>query len=298
VSNEPRFFKAEVARVEQVAAKTRDVTVLAEVSRELVPLVHAYKQIGQRGLARKPAAKASARGVEVPLSSAPPPIEVYEESLDRLRGDIASSDAKVALEPISTKHEVTLHANAAKHRLVYDLQPGDEIELGAFQGAGMSFRPIQFIFGYPTVLIAAAGDGVASAKALIECGASDRGLCFHMRESVHLYQREDPDGSLRYEDRHAHWADEFHVDVRRVAKGRTSGLQEAFDADDLVYDPDATAAIVFDGGDPGFRMAALKLFEEAGVGEAVTVSATKDGDAIFLENLAVTDDEKRKQGIA
>eukprot|EP00793_Prasinoderma_coloniale_P003697 PRCOL_00003073-RA len=264
----PRYFEAEVVRVEQVTKSVRDVTVLAEVSRELVPLTQAYKQ-------------------------------VYEESLDRLRGDIAASDSKVQLEPVSTLTEVTLRVDSARHRALYGLEPGDKVETGPFAGMGMSFRPMQFIFGYPTVLICANGEGISSAKALIECGASDRGLCFHMREAVRLYQREEQDGSLAYADRHANWANAYHVDVHPVKRaGGAHALQDAFDADDLEYDPDATAAIVFDGGDPGFKMSALKMLNDAGVNPDVIVQATKDGDAIFLENHAVTDDEKRRKGIA
>lgn len=252
----PRYFEAEVVRVEQVTKSVRDVTVLAEVSRELVPLTQAYKQVGQRATVR--AAGANGAGAQVPISSAPPPVEVYEESLDRLRGDIAASDSKVQLEPVSTLTEVTLRVDSARHRALYGLEPGDKVETGPFAGMGMSFRPMQFIFGYPTVLICANGEGISSAKALIECGASDRGLCFHMREAVRLYQREEQDGSLAYADRHANWANAYHVDVHPVKRaGGAHALQDAFDADDLEYDPDATAAIVFDGGDPGFKVRAM-----------------------------------------
>lgn len=45
-------------------------------------------------------------------------------------------------------------------------------------------------------------------------------------------------------------------------------------------------------------MSALKMLNDAGVNPDVIVQATKDGDAIFLENHAVTDDEKRRKGIA
>ena len=46
------------------------------------------------------------------------------------------------------------------------------------------------------------------------------------------------------------------------------------------------------------QMSALKMLADAGVNPDVIVQATKDGDAIFLENHAVTDDEKRRKGIA
>ena len=58
------------------------------------------------------------------------------------------------------------------------------------QGSGLDLRgPIQSFFAYPTLIIFCEGQGIATAKALIEATSNSGGLLFNMRSEVRMYYR-------------------------------------------------------------------------------------------------------------
>ena len=58
------------------------------------------------------------------------------------------------------------------------------------QGSGLDLRgPIQSLFAYPTLIIFCEGQGIATAKALIEATSNTGGLLFNLRSEVRMYYR-------------------------------------------------------------------------------------------------------------
>jgi hypothetical protein len=106
------------------------------------------------------------------------------------------------------------------------------------------------------VLLFASGAGIAAAKALIECTTMG-GLTLAQREDARLYYSAPVDAELAFTDKYAAW-EARGVKVRPAvltpAAGSTytpGGVREAFDADDVMYDPALTAAVIF--GDAEFE---------------------------------------------
>ena len=132
---------------------------------------------------------------------------------------------------------------------------------------------------YPVVLLFASGKGIATAKALIECTTMG-GLTFTAREDARLYYSAPIDAELAFVDRYADW-EARGVKVRPAvltpAAGSpyvSGGVREAFDADDVMYDPALTAAIVL--GDEAFEAEVLELLEDAGVPREHTVLGSSE----------------------
>jgi hypothetical protein len=111
------------------------------------------------------------------------------------------------------------------------------------------------------VLLFASGAGIAAAKALIECTTMG-GLTLAQREDARLYYSAPVDAELAFADKYAAW-EARGVKVRPAvltpAAGSTytpGGVREAFDADDVMYDPALTAAVIF--GDAEFEKEARR----------------------------------------
>lgn len=72
---------------------------------------------------------------------------------------------------------------------VYSLCRTD-IVFNSLQGAGMDLRgPILAMYQFPTIVIFCEGQGIATAKALLETQPSEGGLNFPYREDVRMYYR-------------------------------------------------------------------------------------------------------------
>ncbi|GJP86331.1 hypothetical protein CLOP_g16366 [Closterium sp. NIES-67] len=259
------FNVATVTAVEDVAPGVRVVTVNAEISREFIPIDKAYTKPGQTVLARLPEGEA----VSTYVSSPPFPSESNWRVLYKLRGDIPAGATKAPQYALSVKHPLELHVTA-DHPL-YNVQPDAEVEIGAFQANGLDLRPIMFLSRFPTLLIFASGNGIAAARSLIE--ASDVGSLFlNMRSEVRLFYSAPSPSAVAYKERFAHW-EKLNAKVRPTVDatngeewdGLVGSFADAFDADDLEYDPELTAAVVF--GDKQSNQAALQVLNEAGVPE-------------------------------
>ena len=62
--------------------------------------------------------------------------------------------------------------------------------MSSLQGAGMNLRgPIVAMYQFPTIVIFCEGQGIATAKALLETGPAEGGLNFPYREDVRMYYR-------------------------------------------------------------------------------------------------------------
>ncbi|CAI5958149.1 unnamed protein product [Closterium sp. NIES-65] len=259
------FNVATVVGVQDVAPDVRVVTVNAEISREFIPIDQAYTKPGQTVLVRV----AEGEPVATYVSSPPFPSESNWRVLYKLRGDIPAGATKAPQYALSVKHPLELHVTP-DHPL-YNLQPGAELEVGPFQANGLDLRPIMFLSRFPTLLIFAAGNGIAAARSLIE--ASDVGSLFlNMRSEVRLFYSAPSPSAVAYKDHFAQW-EKLNAKVRPTVDatngeewdGLVGSFMDAFDADDLEYDPELTAAVVF--GDKQSNQAALQVLKEAGVPE-------------------------------
>ncbi|CAI5513193.1 unnamed protein product [Closterium sp. Naga37s-1] len=259
------FNVATVVAVQDVAPDVRVVTVNAEISREFIPIDQAYTKPGQTVLVRV----AEGEPVVTYVSSPPFPSESNWRVLYKLRGDIPAGATKAPQYALSVKHPLELHITP-DHPL-YNMQPGAELEVGAFQANGLDLRPIMFLSRFPTLLIFAAGNGIAAARTLIE--ASDVGSLFlNMRSEVRLFYSAPSPSAVAYKDHFAQW-EKLNAKVRPTVDatngeewdGLVGSFMDAFDADDLEYDPELTAAVVF--GDKQSNQAALQVLKEAGVPE-------------------------------
>lgn len=95
---------------------------------------------------------------------------------------------------------------------------------------------------FPTLVIFAAGGGIATAAALVESplGAPTH-LGLPLRADVRLFYVAPNRASLALTEKFDGWAERYNVTVVPT----TAGFMDAWDEDDsLVYDPATTAAIV------------------------------------------------------
>ena len=133
-----------------------------------------------------------------------------------------------------------------------------------------AWRAVQF----PVLLIFAAGRGMATAKALVECPPT-AGLTIAAREDVRLYCSAPVDAELPFQEQYASWEAsgcKVRPAVLTPSPGSafvTGGVRESFDADDVMYDPALTGAIVL--GDEAFEKEVLELLEDAGIPREHTV---------------------------
>lgn len=260
------FNAATVLSVDDLVPGVRRVTLEAEISREFIPIDKAYTKTGQSVQVRLPGGTA----VTVNPCSPPFPSESNWRVLYKLRGDIPAGTTKSPQFALSVKAPVEIHVTSAQSAL-YNVQPGAEVELGSFQANGLDLRPIMFLTRFPTLLIFANGNGIAAARSLVE--AQDVGsLYLNMRSEVRLFYSAPTPSAVAYKDKFAHW-ESLNVKVRPTVDskngeewdGLVGSFADAFDADDLEYDPDLTAAVVF--GDKKSNKAALQMLKEAGVEE-------------------------------
>ena len=221
----------------------------------------------------------------------------------KLRNDLSANAVKQAVEVSSLRAPLQLWLGPKEAPELAALQPGEVAQTGYFQGGGLALRPLLGIFRvrppgsvvlhscvhpvltprvaqFPVILIFAAGRGMATAKALLECTTTG-GLTLRSREDVRLYVSASVDAELPFADQYAAWEAQRGVRVRpgvlTPAAGSpytTGGVREAFDADDLVYDPDLTGAVVL--GDEAFEKEVLELLEDAGVPKEHTVLGSVD----------------------
>ncbi|KAF8056346.1 psmg3 [Scenedesmus sp. PABB004] len=258
----PDWTPGRFVRASQEAPFVRLVTLEVEVSRERVPLRNAYKAAGQRAALRVNGGEARS----LPVASPPHPEALNQASLFLTKGDIFAGETKAAREPTSVLAEVSLLVNSKEAPEVYALGPDDIVSVGPFEGAGLDLRSSGVIgaFRFPTVVIFASGSGIATAAALLESPVgSSTHLAPALRSDVRLYYAAPNRASMCLAERFDAWA----ADLRVVTVPTTTGFMDAWDGDDtLVYDPEATAAIVLTGGDEEAEAAALEVCREAEIG--------------------------------
>lgn len=262
---------ATVLSVEDVAPGIRCITVETEASRELVALEKAYTAAGQVAQVRVTGGEAAA----VLASSAPFPSEVNAPVLYKLRGDIPAGATKAPQFTLSARAPLDLHVTEAAAPSLYNLQPGADLEVGPFAAdSGLNLKPIMFLARFRTILLFASGAGIAPARALLE--ARDVGMLYlNMRDDVRFYYWAPTPSELAYKSRFGQW--EQVVRVRPTVgsaggeawSGSVGSFAELFDADDLEYDPETTAAVVC--GERAANEEVMALLREAGVPEAQIV---------------------------
>jgi hypothetical protein len=218
--------------------------------------------------------------------------------LMKLRNDMSANAVKTVEELASVRAPLELWLGPKEAPEVAELQPGETCMTGYFQGGGLALKPLLGIWRYPVVLLFASGKGIATAKALIECTTMG-GLTFTAREDARLYYSAPIDAELAFVDRFADW-EARGVKVRPAvltpAAGSTyvsGGVREAFDADDVMYDPALTAAIVL--GDEEFEKEVLELLEDAGVPREHTVlGSTECAPVDYMKSVKfqTTEDEE------
>jgi hypothetical protein len=200
--------------------------------------------------------------------------EQVKKVLIKLRGDLSAYAVKQVVEVSSIRARLQVWVTKKEAPEVFELVPEEEgvdIQTGYFQGAGLHLRPFLGVYTYPTVLIFAAGAGIATAKALVE-STTQSGLTLTARDDTRLYYEAPVDKELVFASLFDEWAAKRKVKVRpavltmageaeHVVKGT---VRDAFDADDVAYDPALTCAVVL--GDADFEARVVEfLVEDAGL---------------------------------
>ncbi|KAG2484728.1 hypothetical protein HYH03_016475 [Edaphochlamys debaryana] len=242
----------------QVTPEYRLVTVEAEVSRERIPLRSAYKGAGQRAALRVN------NGVERQLTVVSPPFpeSINVEPLFKVRGDLFAQEIKMVREPISVKAPLSVLVTKKEAPEVYGMEEHDVVEVGPFVGTGLDLRgsPIIGIYNCPTVVIFAAGRGIATAAALLEASADIPNLAVQFRKDVRLYYKVPNAASIALKGRFEDWE---ALGPLKVLTSTTS-FQDAFDDDQtLMYDPETTGAIILTGGDEEAEKEAREVCKDA-----------------------------------
>lgn len=162
----------------------RAVTLNIEISRELVPLRNAYKHVGQYASVRMNGGK---EFLVPPMTPPFTPADI-QQSLLKVRGDLAADEMKIETEEISERAEITLFVSRESAPELYDANNTDLFEMGPFEGDGIDLKGgICAVFRYPAVVLFVEGDGIATARALVQ--ANDRGLQPYLRDVVKVYYK-------------------------------------------------------------------------------------------------------------
>eukprot|EP00891_Asterochloris_glomerata_P006684 jgi/Astpho2/6684/e_gw1.00101.62.1_t len=230
---------------EHAAPGRKLITVDAEISRDKVPIRNAYKHVGQRATLRVNSGPERDLFVAVP----PPPMELNKQALFKVRGDIHSGEIKKVVENISVTWPLQVLVTEDDGDELWNLTEGDSVEVGPFKGSGLDLRgPIQSFFAYPTLIIFCEGQGIATAKALIEATPNSGGLLFNMRSEVRMYYRVRPHAAtLCFKHLYGEWEQKHGC---KVITSTRDTFEEMFDNDDtLTYEPSSTAAIILTGND-------------------------------------------------
>lgn len=147
------------------------------------------------------------------------------------------------------------------------------------------------------LLLFVQGRGIATAKALVECAAGT-GLALPCREDVRMYYGAAIDSELAFRELWPEWEARAGVKVRPavLTPGAASvavrgTVRDAFDADDVAYDPALTAAIVL--GDEEFEKEVMDLLEDAGVAKEHTLLGSVEAPLVdYLRSVKfIADDE-------
>lgn len=201
----------------------------------------------------------------------------------KLRHDIFSGALKTAEEAVTIKAPLELWVGAKEAPELAGLEVGERCTLGYYEGHGLELRALLGVFRFPVLLIFAQGRGVATAKALVEA-APGAGLSLPSREDVRLYVQAPIDAELPFAHLYAAWEAASRIKVRPAvltpAPGSAAvrgGVREAFDEDDVEYDPALTGAVVL--GDEAFEKEVLELLEDAGVPREAIVLGSVEAKA-------------------
>jgi hypothetical protein len=260
-SDTPEWVRARVVSKRDLLPKLREVVLEVETSRELVALQNSYCAVGKTAQIK---VKGSEPLVLVP-ACAPFPAEQQHAALLKLRGDLKAGQTKLPEEVCSVKQLLSVLVTPEDGD-AYDLYVEDEdveedklaVEVGPFLGNGMSLRgAIQHLYNYPTILICAQGQGIGTAKALIE-NVTRGSLDLKYRDEIRLFYKVPNDDSVCYAELFDLWESEFGV--KTVV--HTSSFLDAFDDDEtLEYEPESTAVISMGEGET--EKLAEELCEEA-----------------------------------
>ncbi|GAB4814665.1 hypothetical protein N2152v2_001711 [Parachlorella kessleri] len=267
-NDQPDWNPARFVRSTQLAPGIKEVVLEVEISREKVPLRNAYKHIGQRACVRIN----SGAEVEAAVASAPFPQHLNRDALYRARGDITANEIKSVKEELSIAAELALLVrDEGAQRDLYRMGPDDVPEAGPFKGGGLKLRgTISGIWQYPTIVIFCEGEGIATARALIEATPEVGGLNFGLRSDVRMYYKAPNEASFCYKGLFEEWESKHKVKVITSTRGT---FLDMFDDDDtLMYEPATTAAIILTGGDEEAEEAAAEVCKEGEVALVVKQS--------------------------
>lgn len=184
--DQPEWNPGSFVESVQVTPDMKLVTLEVEISRERIALLSAYKRVGQRASIRVK------NGMEyaVPIASAPFPEALNQHALFLVRGDQSAYEVKTAVELTSVKAQLDLLVTEKSCPDLYQLTEPVPLEVGPFKGGGLNLRPSALsIYKYPTVVIFVEGEGIGTARALIEATADIPNLSLSFREDARLYYK-------------------------------------------------------------------------------------------------------------
>ena len=307
----PAWVEAPVVSVRQVLPHVRELVVGAEISRHFVSVENVYTTVGQRASVRLPGTdEASAREVRYathpPTRGAPPMCGFhypthYDEAREKrvevqgvlwdLRGDLMAGESKKAQQFTSIRRDAALWVDEREAPELYALKAGDAVELGPAVGGGLKMEELNAYLVFKTILVFASGDGIATAKSLLD-NMFSQPVLLNYKEVRLYYQAPDPT-LLAYPEDLARWGGQDYENyvVRTVVAngakgydGHVGDFESLYHADDLVYDPEDTGAVVCVPKDQ--EAAVVKfLVEEAEVDPRRIVLMSEDKDKpIFVTN--------------
>jgi len=255
----PEWTGARVVASRELLPKLREVVLEVETSRELVSLRNSYCAAGKLAQLKVKGSDALA----LTPASAPFAPEAQHGPLLKLRGDLTAGQTKLPEDPIEVKQRLSVLVTPDDGDHIYTLSPDTSgVEVGPFLGAGLNLRKIRSVYNYPTVILLAEGQGIGTAKALIEGGMDVR-----YRESVTLFYKVPHQESVAFAEEQQQWLDQYGV--RTVV--HTESFLDAFDDDALLeYHPEATAVISL-GGEEAER-GAEELCQDAEIGTHIRAS--------------------------
>ncbi|KAJ9530114.1 hypothetical protein QJQ45_023373, partial [Haematococcus lacustris] len=282
---QPRGSPRLLLAVRDVAPGLRELALEVEISRERVPLRNAYRGVGQRASLRVVGnldRQLTGHPLTAPpllpppphldaVSSPPFPQELNRTPLFLVRGDLFANEVKAVREPESVMAELTVLVGQREAPELWALEVGDDcppLELGPFLGEGLGLKGtgIMAIFRYPKVLLFVQGRGIATARALLECSHDVPGISCHLRQEVKAYYKVKNDADIVYKERFPAWSEAAATPsgCKLSVVTHTGTFGRAFDDDDeLLYDPDTTAAVILTGGDPEAEAEAREVCAEA-----------------------------------
>lgn len=288
----PEWQAATILSAELLPTGDRLVDIEVEVSRQKVPLEHAYRMPGQRLRLRLPDA-AEQDECELVVASPPPSLADNHQQLMNLKGDIFAGSTKSAIDVLGQKVilQAILPKNSDIASKLADSPLPLQVEAGPFAGSGLNILPLAPVFRNRALLLLCEESfaSICSLRALVESADSASDLQLWHREGVLLMQfaakdqtMADSVSKLLDDKRLDEWEDNRKVRALRVLGDIDDSVSDCIQNFLQVKGVEAVSAGALVLGSPEFtRIAIQRLTEDLGVERSQVVCSIDE--AVFAE---------------